>query len=271
MAYEYLIYERQENVALITLNRPDKLNALNPELRQEMLAACQEARNDDGVRAVIFTGAGRGFCSGVDLSGRSMEDPHGTGNLEVVPQNDQIEEYNWTGRQALGVYNLDKPTIAAVNGIAVGAGMSLAMSCDLRVGSPNTRFRTIFIERNLSPDSGLSFLLPRVIGYGRAIELLLTSRDVDADEALSMGLLNRLVEHEKLIEESVALANLITRWPPIAARATKRVVQQNLQKDLEDALRNESLHLLYARRAVNDTKEMLAARAEKRTPHFTGT
>lgn len=270
MSYEYLTYEKHEHVAILTLNRPEVLNALNPGLRQEMIDVCTEVRNDDYIRALIFTGAGRGFCSGVDLSGRTATNPAGVEDGEPT-QNQRLDEFNWVGRQAMAVYNLDKPTIAAVNGVAVGAGMSLALSCDLRVGSELTRFRTIFLERGISPDSGLSFLLPRVIGYSRAIDLILTSRDVDAEEAYRLGLLDRLVESGKLIDASIELANQITRWPPLAARAAKRVTQQNLNFGLEDALRNEVTHLGFSRRATNDLAEMIRARAEKRPGIYTGT
>jgi 2-(1,2-epoxy-1,2-dihydrophenyl)acetyl-CoA isomerase len=169
------------------------------------------------------------------------------------------------------IRTLDKPVVAAVNGVAAGAGMSLALACDLRVGSVNTHFRTIFIERAISPDSGLSFFLPRIVGYSRAMDLILTSRDVDSEEAQRIGLLDRVVSPESLIEESIALANQIAKWPPLAVRAAKRVTQQNLENDLEDALRNEVKHLNVSRRAQNDLQEMLMARAEKRPGIYTGT
>ncbi|MGE0686718.1 MAG: enoyl-CoA hydratase/isomerase family protein, partial [Dehalococcoidia bacterium] len=178
MSYEFLTFEKQDHVAILTLNRPEKLNALSPALRQEMFDVCDEVRRDDDVRALIITGAGRGFCSGVDLSGRTPEDTHGDANLPPKTQNENLDEFDWVGRQAMTIYRLDKPTIAAVNGISVGAGMSLALACDLRVGTENTHFRTIFIERAISPDSGLSFFLPRIIGYSRAMDLIMTSRDV---------------------------------------------------------------------------------------------
>jgi 2-(1,2-epoxy-1,2-dihydrophenyl)acetyl-CoA isomerase len=270
MSYEFLTFEKQDHVGILTLNRPEKLNALNPGLRQEVFDVCDEVRNDDYLRALIITGAGRGFCSGVDLSGRTPMNTHGD-NEVVKTQNDNLDEYDWVGRQATTLYRLDKPTIAAVNGIAVGAGMSLALACDLRVGTENTRFRTIFIERAISPDSGLSFFLPRIIGYSRAMDLILTSRDVDSDEALRIGLLDRKVDAGNLIEESVALANQIAMWPPLAVRAAKRVTQQNLDNDLEDAVRNEMKHLNISRRAQNDLQEMLRARAEKRPGIYTGT
>ncbi len=158
-----------------------------------------------------------------------------------------------------------------MNGVCAGAGMSLALACDFRVGSQNARFHTVFLERNLSPDSGMSWFMPRIIGYSRAMDLILTSRDVNAEEAYRLGLLDRLVPHETLIEESMKMAKEIMRWPPVAVRAAKRVTQQNLNKDLDDALRNEILHLTYGRGATNDARESRQAQAERRPPVYTGT
>lgn len=266
MTYENVLYEKQDHVAVVTLNRPERLNALNRALQLEILDVCKEARNDDAVWAVIFTGAGRGFCSGADISG-----PRPDGERATPPQNQLLDEFHWVGDQAMAVYGLDKPTIAAMNGVCAGAGMSLALACDLRVGSENARFRTVFLERNLSPDSGMSWFLTRILGYSRAIDLILTSRDVAAEEAYRLGLLDRLVAHDRLMDETMALAAQILQHPPVAVRAAKRVTQQNLNKNLEDGLRNEVQHLGYGRGAVNDARESIAARLEKRKPIYTGT
>ncbi|MCC6959755.1 MAG: enoyl-CoA hydratase/isomerase family protein [Dehalococcoidia bacterium] len=266
MSFECLTYDKQDHIATVTLNRPERLNALNRALQLEVVAAANEARSDDDVWAIIVTGAGRGFCSGADISGPRPDGPQAT-----PPQNQLLDEFHWVGDQAMAIYNLDKPTIAAMNGVCAGAGMSLALSCDLRVGSENARFRSVFLERNLSPDSGMSWFLTRILGYSRAIDLILTSRDVAADEAYRLGLLDRLVPHDRLMEEALALAHQITRWPPVAVRAAKRVTQQNLNKDLEDGLRNEAYHLEYGRKAKNDSREALTARMEKRDPVYTGT
>ncbi len=275
MTYETLIYEKRDHIALVTLNRPERLNALNRTLQKETLAVCDEARNDDDVWAVIITGAGRGFCSGADISGggaaaAAAQQGDGAPPQRTQTQNDLLDEFSWVGDQARAVYYLDKPTIAAMNGVCAGAGMSLALACDLRVGSENARFRSVFLERNLSPDSGMSWFMPRIIGYSRAMDLILTSRDVGAEEAYRLGLLDRLVPHEKLLDESFTLAKLITRWPPVAVRAAKRVTQQNLDKDLDDGLRNEVVHLGYGRRATNDARESRVARTEGREPRYTG-
>ena len=169
------------------------------------------------------------------------------------------------------MYGLNKPVIGAVNGVAAGAGMSLALACDVRVGTEKSRFKTVFIERNLSPDSGMSFFLPRIVGYSRATDLIYTSRTVDAEEAHRIGLLDRLVEHDDLMERALELAGQMTAWPPLALRMSKRVLQHNMECDLETALRFELTSISFGNRAVNDRKESIAAFLEKRKPNYTGT
>jgi 2-(1,2-epoxy-1,2-dihydrophenyl)acetyl-CoA isomerase len=260
--------ERQGRIAVLTLDRPDRLNALDGHLRDGIPAAVREVRDDDEVRALVITGTGKGFCSGVDLGGR----PTAGAERPEQTQGDRLDELGWVGRQAMVVYGLDKPTIAAVNGVAAGAGMSLSLACDLRVGGPSARFRTVFLERNLSPDSGMSWFLPRIVGYSRAIDLILTSRDVDAAEAYRMGLLDRLHDDDEgLLDHALELAEQMAALPPLAARSAKRVVQHNLGIDLEEGLRYEMAGLSYARRASNDAREAMASFREKRRPDFTGT
>ena len=264
MTYENLTLDREGHTAIITLNRPDKLNALSRALHQEMMRVCEEVREDDQIRAVIWTGAGRGFCAGADLTGARPEG-------EQPGRNERLDEYSWVGAQARTVYRLDKPTIAAVNGVAAGAGMSLALACDLRVGSPATRFKVVFIERSLSPDSGLSYFLPRIVGYSRACDLVYTSRPVEAEEALRIGLLDRLAPAEGLLDEARSLAASIAQWPPLAMGMSKRVLQASMDSRLEDQLRYEVSSLAYGRRAVNDVAESRASFLEKRRPVYTGT
>lgn len=257
--------DRSDHTAILTLNRPNLLNALSAELRESLTGALAEARDDDTVRVVVITGAGRGFCSGADLTGAPA------GSAEAPSQNDRLDEFGWVGRQAMSIYHLHKPVIAALNGVAAGAGMSLATSCDLRVGSENSRFKSVFIERNLSPDSGLSFFLPRIVGQSRAADIIYTSRAVDAEEAFRLGLLDRLVPHERLLEASLELAAQMAQWPPLALRSSKRVLQHSIEAPLETALRYEMTGLSYAQRATNDAKESRAAFVEKRKPTYTGT
>jgi 2-(1,2-epoxy-1,2-dihydrophenyl)acetyl-CoA isomerase len=265
MAYEALIYEKRGQVALITLNVPERLNAISGALREDVHASIAEAHGDDEVRAVVLTGAGRGFCSGADLSGAP---PGGRG---AAPQNDHLDEMGWVGRWAMRFAHLDKPLIGAINGVAAGAGMSMALACDLRVGSENARFKSVFIERNLSPDSGMSYFLPRIVGYSRAADLIFTSRNVDAEEAYRIGLLDRLVKHDVLVEEAVKLAEQMAQHPPLALRVSKRVLQRNQDAELAEALKYESVSLAVARKATNDAKESRLAFVEKRKGVFTGT
>jgi 2-(1,2-epoxy-1,2-dihydrophenyl)acetyl-CoA isomerase len=263
MAEQELTVDRSDQSAIITLNRPDKLNALSSGLRALLSEALDEAAADDAVRVIILTGNGRGFCSGADLTSAAEAPP--------PSQADLLDEFGWMGRQAMSVYNLDKPVIAAVNGVAAGAGMSLALSCDMRIGSENTRFKSVFIERNLSPDSGMSFFLPRIVGQSRAADIIYTSRPVGAEEAHRIGLLDRLTEHDRLLEVSLEVASQMAQWPPLALRSSKRVLQYSIENPLEDALRNEMAGLSYAGKAKNDAKESRAAFLEKRKPTYTGT
>ena len=264
MPYENIILEIEDQVAVVTLNRPDKLNAISPELHEEIMQACRQLGEDDGVRVVIWTGAGRGFCSGVDLTAARPQGEH-------QPRSERIDEYGWVGRQAIEIYrNLNKPTIAAVNGVAAGAGMSLALACDMRVGSASSRFKTVFIERSLSPDSGMSFFLPRIVGASRAFDLVYTSRFVDADEAYRIGLLDRLVPAESLLDEAKELARQIAFWPPVAMQMSKRVMQRGMESDLEEQLKYETHGIVFGRRAPHDVEEAAASFREKRPPDFTG-
>jgi 2-(1,2-epoxy-1,2-dihydrophenyl)acetyl-CoA isomerase len=264
MAYTELLFDLHENVATITLNRPEKLNALNRGLQQDMLEACREVKSNDAIRAVVWTGAGRGFCSGADLTG-----PRPEGAPEPLWQ-EMMDEDGWVGRQAKAVYLVDKPSIAAVNGVAAGAGMSLALACDFRMGSENTRFKTVFIERSLAPDAGMTYFLPRIVGSGNALDLILTSRTVGADEALRMGLLQRLVAHDDLVAQAQENAAQIAAFPPLAVMMSKRSVQHSLDTHFADQLRFETRAIDLARRAANDAKESALAFREKRPGRFTG-
>ena len=265
MSYADLTLDRAGAIATVTLNRPDRLNALSAGLRDEILRVCAELRNDDGVRAVVWTGAGRGFCSGADLSGPRPA------NEAPPPRQAQLDEFGWVGAQAKAVYGLDKPCIAAVNGVAAGAGMSLALACDMRVGSEAARFKVVFIERSLSPDSGLSYFLPRIVGYSRACDLVYTSRAVDAEEAYRLGLLDRLAPAARLLDEARAIAEQIAVWPPFAMQMSKRVLQASMEHSLDEQLRYETTAIGFGRRAVNDVQEAAASFRERRKPVFTGT
>lgn len=263
MAYQGLTYEIIDEVAVVTLNRPEKLNAIDRALHGEILDVCAAIKADDGVRVAIFTGAGRGFCSGAQVGA-------GPSPSAEPGWQEMLDEEGWVGRQAKAVYLIGKPTIAAVNGIAAGAGMSLALACDLRIGSDQARFKTVFIERALAPDAGMTYFLPRIVGTGYAMDLVLTSRTVDADEALRINLLQRLVPHAELLDQSLAVARTIAAHPPLAAQMSKRSLQHSLDHDFETQLRYELRAIDLGRRAKNDAAESARAFLEKRQPRYTG-
>lgn len=264
MAYQELLLDINEHVATVTFNRPEKLNALNRALQQDILDVADELKSNDGIRAIVWTGAGRGFCSGADLTGPRPDAPPPTWQQTM-------DEDGWVGRQAKASYLIDKPTIAAVNGVAAGAGMSLALACDIRVGSEHTRFKTVFIERALAPDAGMTYFLPRIVGAGNALDMILTSRVVGADEALRMGLLQRLVPHADLVGQAQEIGAQVAAHPPLAAMMSKRSVQHSLDSDFADQLRYEIRAIEISRKAKNDAMESVTSFREKRQPNYTGT
>jgi 2-(1,2-epoxy-1,2-dihydrophenyl)acetyl-CoA isomerase len=266
MDFEAIRYERQGAVAVVTLNRPERLNAISNALRDEVQHAVETARADDGVRVMVMTGAGRGFCAGADLS--VSRNP---GEGDQSSQADKLDDMMWMGRWTLALAAFDKPLICAVNGVAAGGGMGLALAADIRVGSDQTRFKTVFAERALGPDCGVSYYLPRIVGYSRAADLLMTCRMVDAEEAYRLGLIDRLVPHERLMEETMAMATQMAEGPPIGLRVAKKVLQQGVDASLEEAVRNEARGWTMATKAKNDQAEAARAFVEKRKAVFTGT
>ncbi|HEY9218337.1 MAG TPA: enoyl-CoA hydratase/isomerase family protein [Phenylobacterium sp.] len=271
--YDAVLYETRGQVAVLTLNRPERLNAISQGLRREVHEAVGRARDDDEIRALIIIGAGRGFCSGADLLGgadRAAAAAQTGAPPPPTSQSERLDEMSWVGRWAKLFYDFDKPLIGAINGVAAGAGMSMALACDVRIGTPESRFKTVFVERNLSPDSGMSFFLPRIVGYAAAADLIFTSRNVDAEEAHRLGLLNRIVPADRLLDEAMAYAEQMAQWPPLAIRSAKRVLQHSMEKEIDEALRYEHVGLGFARKAVNDAKESRLAFLEKRKGVYTG-
>ena len=267
MSYENLLFETQDHVATVTLNRPDRLNALSAGLREDLYTVTDHIDANDDIRAVIITGAGRGFCSGADVGARPADDD---AESEQPSQNARLDQYGWVGKLSMAIYELGVPTIAAMNGVAAGAGMSISLACDIRVGSANSRFKTVFAERGLSPDTGMSYFLPRLLGYGRAADLIFTSRDVFGEEAYQLGLLDRLVDPDAVMDSAREAAVMISALPPMAIRSGKRTLQQNQDLDFHRALRNETVGLSHATRAPHDMKEQRDAFLEKRKAIFTG-
>jgi 2-(1,2-epoxy-1,2-dihydrophenyl)acetyl-CoA isomerase len=258
--YQNILWEQQGGVGTITLNRPAALNALNRAHLIELNDAVQRAGFDRGVRSLVITGAGRGFSAGADVK------EWGAGSAEDEPSAGWIDLAHVLITR---IYRLPKPVIAAVNGVAVGAGCDIALASDLRVASTAARFGQAYIKLGYCPDAGGSFLLPRLIGEARAMELIYTGRIIDADEANRIGLLNELVEPDQLLPTALALAGRLAEGPTIALGLAKENIRRNALLTIEDALRNE-------RRAgeicgrTEDAKEGLAATIERRAANFQG-
>jgi enoyl-CoA hydratase/carnithine racemase len=263
MAHELIQVQMRNRVATVTLNRPERLNALGADMRDQLLAALERLGNDEEARAVLITGAGRAFCSGGDVKEMSERRAKGVTvrrEGEVVPMRDRI---------LLTLQSLPKPVIAAVNGVAAGAGMNLALGCDLRIASDKAAFNQAFVRRGLHPDWGGTYFLPRLVGMARALELIWSGDMVPAEEALRLGLVNRVVPDADFAEEAQAYAERFAEGPPIALRLAKRGVYRNQMADLASALEYET----YAQQIVwssEDAGEGIQAFLEKRPPQFRG-
>ncbi len=265
MSYRHLLFDidRDRHVATITLNKPERLNAIDQQDKVDILDVIAKVQADDDVWVVIWTGAGRGFCSGADLQG-PPPDPNDQ-SLNAL-----LDEETWVSRQGAALYAIDKPMIAAVNGVAAGAGFSLALCCDMRIGTSHSRFVTVFQERSLPPEGGMSFLLSRIVGLSRAMDLSLTSRRVEADEAYRIGLLDRLVDADALMTTANELADRICHLPPAAVRVTKRAIRAGLEASFAEATANETKYGSIARRAKVDAEESRQSFLERRAPKYLG-
>jgi 2-(1,2-epoxy-1,2-dihydrophenyl)acetyl-CoA isomerase len=260
--YAHLLVDTApDGVRTLTLDRPDKMNAVNGALADALAAAVSDAAVDDAVRVVVITGAGRAFCAGLDLS----EPPA----LPDDTRAERLDPYAWVGTWVRTVLGCEKPVIAAVNGPAAGAGFGLALACDVRLVAASARLTAGYVRRGLSPDAGVSWLLPRHIGLARASEILLTGRDVDAAEAERIGLAALAVPDAELLERTRAYASRLAAGPPIAQALTKRLLARSLDTPLDAALRDE---LVYIKQcfATADVTEAIAAFREKREPVFRG-
>lgn len=257
-----ILLEIRDRVGTITLNRPDKLNAFAGTMREELIDVLQQAAGDDDVRAIIITGAGRGFCAGGDVP-----------NMVRLRSEGDLDGFNTllgAGAVIVGtIREMEKPVLAAVNGVAAGAGCNLALACDFRLASRSAKFGQTFSRIGLAPDWGGTWLLPRLVGTARAFELMVSGRMMDADEALQQGLVQRVLADEDLQDAARALAQEMAAAPPLAVAAIKRLLQSSDSASLRDQLSAEQraqTELFLSR----DAGEGLAAFTEKRKPVFEG-
>ena len=277
LAYQQILYEVSDRIATVTLNRPEKLNAWTGTMEGEVRAAMTAAENDDEVRAIILTGAGRGFCAGADMS--LLSDIAAQGPTEDSDERAFRNSENTTRKAGIRpdfqrkysyFPSILKPVIAAVNGPAVGLGFILTLYCDLRFASETARFGTAFARRGLIAEYGMAWMLPRLIGPANAFDLLFSARLVDAAEALRMGLVNRVLPQEGFADAVRAYAvELATQVSPRSLRVMKRQVYEAMFLNLEEAFAIAESEMFQSLRC-EDFREGVAHFLEKRAPVFTG-
>jgi 2-(1,2-epoxy-1,2-dihydrophenyl)acetyl-CoA isomerase len=261
MSEPVLIVEREGAVARLTLNRPHARNALTLALVDELAAALESLASDSAVRALVLTGAGGAFCAGADLKTVMSEGPDLRSNPEA-----HIERFH---RVIRAIDRAPQPVIAAVEGPAAGFGCDLALACDLRVVAPSASFQEVFVRIGLMPDGGGTFLLPRLVGLGRALELMMLGEPVAGPRALELGIANRLAPEGGLQAEAMALATRLAAGPPLALARIKRAARDSLSGTLDDALRRECKgqgELL----ASEDSVAAVIAWSQRKPPTFQG-
>ncbi len=259
MAYETIIYTVADGIATMTLNRPDVLNAFNQAMTDEIQDALKKVERDEAARCLVITGTGRAFSAGEDLKSHAGE---GERDFAASIRN----RYNPIIRKLRA---LNKPVLGAVNGVAAGAGFSLALACDLRIASDKARFLQAFVRIGLVPDSGSSWFLPQLIGYAKAAELCMLGDEVNAQQALEFGLVNKVVAHDELAAATAEWAARLAQGPTLALGLMKRALNMGTQNTLDEVLDYEVYGQTIAGRS-EDGKEGATAFIEKRKANFSG-
>jgi len=259
---EELLVENSDHIVTITLNRPDRLNAISGPMLGELSRVLQQANIDPDVRVVIMTGAGRGFCAGLDLKDQ-ME---GGNNLGTRRGYQLFDLHN---SPPIVINRMDKPMICALNGAAAGYGMDMALGCDIRIASENAKMGAVFAKRGVLPESGGCWYLPRLLGWAKAAEVAFMGDVLNAQKSLELGLVNRVVPHDQLMPETMKLATQIANNAPLSVQSTKRMMRLGMEEPFEAAVDHIYLQLLPLF-ASEDFKEGLSSFAERREPVFKG-
>lgn len=272
MQYETIKVSQESGVATVMLNRPDRRNAYNMQMLYDLDSALKSLSEDDKVKVVVLTGAGVAFCSGADFRFREVK--AGTVRLEEAEELRPIIDGIHRGKPLsivtdilMALHYMPKPTIACVNGDAVGAGFDFALACNMRIGSPKTRLMVAFTRIGLSPDTGTAWFLPKLVGPAKAMEIIMTADFISGEEAHKLGILNRLVPHEKLEEATREFAGRIAEGPPIAHRLTKLLIDNGERQDLRAAL-TEAMGFVHIGISSRDHQEGVGAFAQSRPPVF---
>ncbi len=274
MAYKALKLEREGAIAIITLNRPDAGNSFDFRLMEEVDAAVREVAADKKIRALILTGTGKYFSTGIDLgmftNAQAMVDKAGPVDEIITPDDDQTYGKGTVVAAVIRMRNMGKPAIAAINGPTVGAGLSLILGCDIRIASEKARFSMIFVKRGIAADTGGSFTLPRAVGLAKACEMIFTGDMIDAAEAERIGLVNKVVPHDELMKAAKELAARIAKNPPLAVAMAKADIYKAMaEKDIIKQMKREekTQEVLIN---TEDFMEAATAFLEKREPVFKG-
>jgi len=262
-----VLYDVADHIATITLNAPERLNTISSAMLDQLSQRLLEADRDRDVRCIVLTGAGRAFCAGLDLTAQ-MSAPKGSlggmGTLDSSPG-----EFDIRNAPPIVLHNIDTPTICALNGGAAGYGLDIALGCDVRIAATSAKLAPGFAKRGIVPESGGTWLLPRMVGYAKAAEIAFTARTLLADESLELGLVNRVVADADLQASAREIAAEIASNAPLAVRAIKRMMRAAETETFEQNVHHVFLQLLPLFR-TNDFQEGVTAFMEKRTPNFTG-
>ena len=261
--YADLLYEVSDHIATITLNRPDRMNAISGPMLTSLSRVLRDADADREVRVIVLTGAGRGFCAGLDL--KDVSSGQGIGS----DGGGSAARFDLANSPPVVLHTTDKPVICALNGPAAGYGMDLALGCDIRIASAEARLAAVFAKRGVLPESGGSWLLPRLIGWAKAAEVCFRGRILSAEESLELGLVNAVVPHDQLMPVTREWAEEIAANAPLAVQATKRVMRLGLEESFEANVHHVYLQLLPLF-GTEDFREGVKAFIEKRPAQFKG-
>lgn len=265
MEYRDLLYDVSDNIATITLNRPERLNAISGGMLASFSEAFREADHDRNVRVIILTGAGRGFCAGLDLKEQGDSANGNSVNGAAVG----VSKFDLANSPPIVLHQTDKPVICALNGAAAGYGMDLALGCDIRIAADTAKLAAVFTKRGVLPESGGTWLLPRIVGYAKAAELAFVGETILAKEALDLGLVNKVVPEGQALDSALEMAEKIAANAPLAVRATKRMFRTATRETFDDHVNHVFLQLLPLFQS-KDFVEGYTAFMEKREPDFRG-
>lgn len=270
---EELIFETEDNVATVTLNLPGKLNALSQAIVAGLWRAIDDARSDDSIRALVITGVGRGFCSGADVEGLAAATGGTAAAINEAPPVEAKPEASPEMRSLVDIpaalLQLPIPVLGAINGVAAGGGLSIALACDIRIASQDARFAAVWVKRALMPDLGISYTLPRAVGLSKACEMIFSGDIIDAAEAERIGLVSKVVPPEQLLSTTMELAKRIAKGPPMAIQYAKEVLYKAQDMDMEATVKLEAVNFAKCMRS-EDAAEGVRSFLEKREPDFKG-